>query len=558
MLRPLAIGLTVLSMLHASPGRAEPPANLVVHDEVLHTIDPRLFGQFLERASFGEPGPEAFVDRDTGRLPAHVREMLHAMDVPVVRFPGGSDVDYIDWRDMIDNVPGRDGPRPVTTGFSGRTITNHFGYDEYFALRDDMRWETILVVNLLDGLAKKRPLDDAAQLAAGLVAYANAPRHATLPEGMPDWPAVRSANGHAEPFGIQYVQIGNEMWLGRVRDAVREATGLDGEELAHWYVEVYTAYIRAIRAVDPDLPIIIDQWSAPGQWRIVLENPYIREHVQYVAHHKYAPGPSDQLSRDGEQLDPDALSDEQWWWAWATMPGEYDDAGQNIAFGPELDAATALGYEIAATEWNWNGWRWQGAGTTFDAPAAAGIGAAGWVQGMMRQGAQIRMANQSTLLGVGWPIAAIHGDREGVGEPFYNPQGAATTFYRHRHGPNRLRAELTGVPTQPQPYRVGWGPPIERAAMLDVLVTSDDDTIYIHAINRSFTDDHDLTLDLTALGRIADTAVHHTFTCTLNAEPGHGVAKGMVQVREQVIPMAARSVITLPRRSASIVAVDRN
>ena len=174
-------------------------------------------------------------------------------------------------------------------------------------------------------------------------------------------------------------------------------------------------------------------------------------------------------------------------------------------------------------------------------------------------GARLTVAtNQSTLLGVGWPIAAIHGDRDDVGEPFYDPQGAATTFYRHRHGPNRLRAELTGVPTQPQPYRVGWGPPIERAAVLDVLVTSDDDTVYIHAINRSFTDDHELAIDLSALGRVAETAVHHTFTCNLTAEPGHGVAKGMIQLEQQRIPVAVRSTVVLPQRSVSIIAIPRH
>ncbi len=237
--------MTVLN--NASPLRAEAPATLLIHNETANRIDPRLFGQFLERASFGDHGPEAFVNAKTGRLPPQILEKIATMEIPLVRFPGGTDVDYIDWRDMIDHVPGRDGPRPVTTGFGGKTITNRFGYDEYFALRDQMGWETIIVVNLLDGLAKKRPLREAAQLAAGLVAYCHAPLGARLPEGMPDWPAARARNGHPEPFGIQYVQIGNEMWLKRARDAVQTATGLEGEALARWYIEVYTAYIQAIR-----------------------------------------------------------------------------------------------------------------------------------------------------------------------------------------------------------------------------------------------------------------------------------------------------------------------
>jgi hypothetical protein len=42
---------------------------VAVKDQTLHRIDRRLFGQFMERASWGEPGPEAFADSVTGQLP---------------------------------------------------------------------------------------------------------------------------------------------------------------------------------------------------------------------------------------------------------------------------------------------------------------------------------------------------------------------------------------------------------------------------------------------------------------------------------------------------------
>ena len=557
LIRPFSAGvfaaMTVLN--NASPLRAEAPATLLIHNETANRIDPRLFGQFLERASFGDHGPEAFVNAKTGRLPPQILEKIATMEIPLVRFPGGTDVDYIDWRDMIDHVPGRDGPRPVTTGFGGKTITNRFGYDEYFALRDQMGWETIIVVNLLDGLAKKRPLREAAQLAAGLVAYCHAPLGARLPEGMPDWPAARARNGHPEPFGIQYVQIGNEMWLKRARDAVQTATGLEGEALARWYIEVYTAYIQAICQVDPALPIILDQFSAPGQWRTVLTDPYIRAQVRWVAQHKYAPGPANQIRRNGSDVDTSGWSAEQWWWVWATLPGDYDDQGQNIAFGASLEGLEDLGYRLAVTEWNWNGWNWHDVPAGFDAPAAAGIGAAGWLHGMMRQGATIGLAAQSMLLGAVWSFAAVVGDPSGIEEPYFSPQGAVTTFYRHRHGDRRLRATLTGVETRPQPYHVGWGAPIERAAVLDAVVTANDATVFVHVINRDFHRDLPLELDFSALGPLRETGEHAIYTCRLRAEPGHGASKGMAQWTEQPIATAPKMQVLLPRRSVSIVVV---
>ena len=104
---------------------------VTVSDTVLHEIDPRLFGQFMERPSWGEIGPEAAVIPGTHQLRPEARQLLRRMRIPIARFPGGTDVDYIDWRDMIDNVPGREGGRPITVGHQGDRVTNYFGYDEF-------------------------------------------------------------------------------------------------------------------------------------------------------------------------------------------------------------------------------------------------------------------------------------------------------------------------------------------------------------------------------------------------------------------------------------------
>ena len=164
----------------------------------------RIFGQFFERVTFGEPGPEPFVDPATGNLPDTIMEKMQAMQIPVLRFPGGTDVDFTDWTDMID-LPSR-AERPSTAGRKeGEIITNHFGYDEYFAVRDQLGCETILVINLMDALLKKKSISQGAIDAVGLLAYANAEVGASLPEGMPDWPSIRTSNGHPNPFGTEYI-----------------------------------------------------------------------------------------------------------------------------------------------------------------------------------------------------------------------------------------------------------------------------------------------------------------------------------------------------------------
>lgn len=541
------------------------PATLTVHPDVLHEIDVRLFGQFLERASFGDHGPEKFVDPETGRLPPRIIDMLKAMEIPIIRFPGGTDVDYIDWRDMIDNVPGRDGPRPTTR--SPRpdtdrvtTITNRFGYDEYFALRGELGCQTILVVNLLDGLAKRRPLQEAANIAAGLVAYANAPQGAHLPEGMPDWPAIRAKNGHPEPFGTDFVQIGNEMWVLRAKAEVRKALGTEqAEQLASWYIDVLTAYVRAIRAVDPDVKIIVDAWLGKGVSEVVHANPYLKANVAYLACHRYAPGPCNRIWKGDERIAPDNLTDQQLWWAWVSMPGDVDAAGQNQSYGQSLVQIGEWGYPVASTEWNWNGWNWREMTDSFDAPAASGIGAAAFLHGLMRQGDQVRIATQSMLLGSGWSFASIFGDPAGEHEPYYTPQGSATMFLRKHHGPKLLRSQLAGVATHPQPYRFGWGGGVDHeVAELDVLVTADERRVFVHAINRTFDRNLPLEIDLSALGPIASEGTHHRLTFRRHAEPGLGASQGMRHVASEPLKAAERMTVTFPARTVSILEIPRN
>ena len=223
------------------------------------------------------------------------------MRIPVIRFPGGTDIDFLDWTDMIDGVPGRDDGRPTSVGHRGDKVTNRFGLDEYLRLRESLGSETILVVNFLDGLARRRPLDKAALHAAGLIAYANAPVGATLPAGMPDWPALRAANGRREPYAVEYVQIGNEWSMPTFYEPVRRATGLDTPAaLADWYIECLRAYIAAIRAVDPDIQIIVDNAMDLSIEETVLADPFIRKEVSWQALHAYAPGPMNRVKRDGE------------------------------------------------------------------------------------------------------------------------------------------------------------------------------------------------------------------------------------------------------------------
>ncbi len=530
------------------------PIRIIVEAKELHKVDARLFGQFLERPSWGETGPEIATDAN-GVLSAEVVEMLRAMRIPIVRFPGGTDIDFTDWTDMISNVPGRAPYRPVTTGHQGHPVTNRFGYDEYLRLAAELKWESILVVNFRDGLAKKKPLAEAAGHAAGLVAYANAALGAKLPEGMPDWPAVRAKNGHAAPYGVKIFQLGNEWWAGRFPQDVKTALGSDKPEvLAPWYRDCIIAYADAMRAVDPSIEFIMDanQGTGAEAEKEVLAAPEIRKRIRYLACHFYAPfGNATEPKRDGKPVPPEEMKPADWWLTWATLPGFYDEAGNCQGFGSGL---RPQGYEIAVTEWNWNGWGGKAgdAGAVPEWRHAAAIGCAGFLNGLLRQADAIRIATQSMLVGHRWEIAAVRVDPAGRAPAHYNAQGAATTFYNLRHGDRVLAVRTENVPFAAQPYQINWLQPRPRVTMLDVVATRSDSTLFMHVINRSYDQDLEAEIDLSA-SRLPDgpAALH-----ILEATPADQVAAKKSWMTERSQPAAlvgGKARVLFPKRSVAIL-----
>src|ERR1700722_6228451 len=213
----------------------------IVKNKTINTMDDRLFSSFMERPSWGETGPESALVPGTDHLQPAVVDLLREMKIPIVRFPGGTDADFLDWRDMVSNVPERSAERPVSVGHENNEVSNNFGYDEFLQLSKSLGWQNIIVVNFRAGLFKQLPLEEAAHRAASLVAYCNAPLGAKLPSGMVDWPAVRARNGHPEPYKVKYWQIGNETWF--FENKINELAPDDPER---YYANCLLTYARAM------------------------------------------------------------------------------------------------------------------------------------------------------------------------------------------------------------------------------------------------------------------------------------------------------------------------
>jgi alpha-N-arabinofuranosidase len=222
-------------------------------------------------------GPNAFQVGTVSLMPADnvngmradTLALLKELDAPVYRWPGGNFVSGYDWRDGIGD-PDRRPPRknPAWEGIEH----NDFGIHEFMAFCEELGTEPYIAVN--SGLGS---VDDA----RAELEYVNGDAHTAM--GL-----RRKQNGRAEPWGVNWWGIGNEMYgdwqLGHMP--------LDD------YAQKHNAFAQAMRDVDPSITLIgvgatgpwsetmlaqcADQMELLSEHFYCTENPGLLEHVRQI------------------------------------------------------------------------------------------------------------------------------------------------------------------------------------------------------------------------------------------------------------------------------------
>lgn len=153
--------------------------------------------------------PPTFKNRENGLRP-DLANMLFQMHPKFMRFPGGCFVEGQDspdnafrWERTIGPIEQRPGHWNVNWGY--RT-TDGLGYHEYLQLAEDLGAKPLYVVNVGIWHGGVTPLDELQPwidetLAA--IEYANGDVNTK-------YGAMRAANGHPQPFNLEYIEIGNE------------------------------------------------------------------------------------------------------------------------------------------------------------------------------------------------------------------------------------------------------------------------------------------------------------------------------------------------------------
>lgn len=215
------------------------------------------------------------------------------MGPTVLRYPHGLGANNFYWKDGIGPITKRN------PNYDGTGIPQTFGTDEFLQYAEELGAEAILVVNVSVSGKRRGSVQDAADW----VEYCNAPADGSNPNGGTDWAALRAANGHKEPYGVKYWELGNE------------------ETFPGWsdYARRVREYSAAMKAVDPTIQVgvIATGTGLDPEWQrsdwlkyhtFMLENA--GSAFDFWIYHSHLPAASGELGglsfvRDGAAVETD-------------------------------------------------------------------------------------------------------------------------------------------------------------------------------------------------------------------------------------------------------------
>jgi alpha-N-arabinofuranosidase len=423
-------------------------------------------------------------DAAAGGVRADVFAAVKALSPAFIRWPGGNVAQDYHWQ---WGVGPRD-ERPTWTNLSWKNEPepSDFGTDEFIAFARGVGAEPSITVNV-------EGREATAEEAAAWVEYCNGP-------ALSRYGAMRARNGHPEPYGVKYWEIGNEIWGDWVR----------GHSDAATYARNLTRYVAAMRAVDPSIQVIAVGHNDMAWNRTVLQQTPAETRLDYLSiHHYYG---RHEMNGDLQKLlaRPEFYSH------------EYDEIE---ALMREFPAAHRP--KLAINEWG------------LDLPESqqysilTALYAARLMHVFERHGDLVGMTSVSDLIN-GWPGGIIQASRHGL---FVTPIYLVNKLYASHVGADRLSIHTD-------------------TSTLDAIATrsADGRTIAIKAINIDL--DRPLRVSIRIKGaRIASTAqIERVTTESLSAINSFATPEAIELTRGSV-PAGDTFSIDLPKHSVSVVTV---
>lgn len=202
------------------------------------TIAPEIYGHFAEhlgRCIYD--GIWVGEDSDIPNIRGYrkdIVEALKAINIPVLRWPGGCFADEYHWKDGIG--PREQRPKMVNTHWGMVTEDNSFGTHEFLDLCELLETEAYIAGNVGSGTVQE--MQD-------WVEYMTSDSDSTMAN-------LRRKNGRDKPWKVKYFGVGNENW------------GCGGNMTAEYYADVYKRYQTYVRSYSGNR--IMKVACGPSDW----------------------------------------------------------------------------------------------------------------------------------------------------------------------------------------------------------------------------------------------------------------------------------------------------
>lgn len=405
---------------------------------------------------------EIYPDDNILGMDPDVIRRARALQVPVLRYPGGNFASGYHWQDalgMRERRPTRRNPA------WGGVEPNSFGINEFIRFCRLIRAKPQLTVNAGDGTPEE---------AAGWVHYCNSP-----PRNR--YGLMRASNASPEPYDVDLWEVGNELYGGW------EIGHTDAAGNAARYLQ----FRDAMRQADSGLTLIAtgkgDEFTPDGLQRDAAWNERLLRAAQangpapdYLSLHPLVPLPSNLAGVSYADQYQSVM-------AFPTFLGErlLPDVARSIASVEGAGAHTRL----AVTEWGLivGGAKWR------ESPNAETL--SGAIFNALTLNALLRNSDWVTLANV---TGLLHGGgikkRQGV--VTVDPQYWTQLLYTIEHPHTPVETTTTG-PGSDVPAR-GFLPAVANVPDVDVFAALSDDPkkLVVFAINRHPTEARPLQLDV--------------------------------------------------------------
>ena len=427
---------------------------------------------------------------------ADVLPKVKALAPAFIRWPGGNVAQDYRWQWGIG--PRDERPTWINLSWKNAPEPGDFGTDEFIRFARTIGAEPSITVNV-EGRGAT------AEEAAAWVEYCNGP--ATSRYGM-----LRARNGHPEPYGVKYWEIGNEIWGDWVR----------GHSDAATYAQNLARYIAAMRAVDPSIKVIAVGDNEMDWNRSVARST---ERFDYLAvHHYYT---RRDMDGDLRNLVARPLHYERWY-------GEVDAMLRDLVPGDRP--------QLAINEWG------------LDIPESqqhsilGALYAARLMNVFERRSDVVAMSAVSDLVN-GWPGGIIQASSHRV---FVTPSYLVNRLYATRLGAERLPSAVDG-PSVSTTREGGAVPVLDAVASR----SADGRTIYIKAVNTDL--ERAMTARITiSHARVARTATLERVVADSVAAVNGFATPDAVKSTRETIKVGNSFSLDLPRHSVAVLTLTVN